>query len=94
VDDVTPGWRFLHIGLEGDGVEVNGVRLWESQWVSTGGQITVAHPQYPNQRHVMTTYRIDGAETAVNFAAGEFSNGAWGFFGPQAGPAPKQTASG
>lgn len=83
VDEISPGWRFLHIGFEGDGVEVNGVRLWESQWVSTGGRITVAHPQYPNQRHVMTTYRTDGTETAVNFAAGEFSNSVWGVFVPE-----------
>jgi hypothetical protein len=80
VDEVTPGWLLLHIGPEGDGVEVNGVRLWESPWMATGGRITVAHPQYPNQRHVMTTYQTDSTETEVNFAAGEFSNGAWAFF--------------
>ena len=83
MDEVTPGWQFLHIGREGDGVEIDGVRLWESRWVSTGGRITVAHPHYASQRHVMTTYRSDGTETPINFAAGEFSSGAWGFFVPE-----------
>jgi hypothetical protein len=94
VDEVTPGRQFLHIGIEGDGVEANGVRLWESQWVSTGGRIAVAHPQYPNQRHVMTRYRSDGTEPAVNFAAREFSNGAWGFFVPEDHHTQKPTTSG
>lgn len=94
MDDVTPGRQFLHIGPEGDGVEVNAVRLWESQWVSAGGGITVAHPRYPYQSHVMTTYRIDGAETEVNFAAGEFLNGSCGFYVPEDHQTQEPTTSG
>jgi hypothetical protein len=37
----------------------------------------------------MTTYRADHAETEVNFAAGEFSNGTWGFFVPVGHPAQR-----
>jgi hypothetical protein len=62
--------------------------------MSTGGRITVAHTQYANQRHVMTTYRIDDSEIAVNFAAGEFSNGAWGFFVPDDHHMQELTTSG
>jgi hypothetical protein len=83
VEELTPGWRLLHIGFEDDGVEVDGVRLWGASWARTGARLTVAHPQYPPQRHVMSTYATDGPARPVEFAAGEFSNGVWGFFVPE-----------
>ena len=79
---VTPGWRFVHIGFEDDGIAIDGVGIWNASWAATGHQITVAHPQYPNQRHSMSTYRVDASGRAMEFAAGEFSNGVWGFFVP------------
>jgi hypothetical protein len=82
VEALTPGWRFVHIGVEGDGIAIDGISVWDVSWVPTGDRITVAHPQYPNQRHSMWTYRVDASESAVEFAAGEFSNGVWGFFIP------------
>jgi hypothetical protein len=86
MEQVTHGWRFVHIGFEGDGVEIAGVRLWEVyRWGRSRGRITVAHPDHPDQRHAMDVYRT--SEGAVDFAAGEFSNGVWGFFEPEAAPA-------
>jgi hypothetical protein len=83
VEEVTPGWRFLHIGPERDGVERAGTKLWEAPWEPTGGPITVAHPQYPRQRHPMWTYKTGESAGSVEFAAGEFSPGVWGFFVPE-----------
>lgn len=83
VKSPTPGcWSFLHIGFEGDSVELDGVRLWDAEWGRTLGKIVVAHPQYPDQRHTMSIYRVAVEDHAVDFAAGEFSNGVWGFFHP------------
>jgi len=80
--EVTPGWRFVHIGPEGDGAAIEGIRVWETPWIPTRERITVPHPQYPNQRHAMWTYRVVTLERSVEFAAGEYSNGVWGFFVP------------
>lgn len=55
---------------------------WEVEWVAAGGRIAVAHPQYPSQRHVVSVYEVKGPVPRVRFAAGEFSNGVWGFFVP------------
>ena len=68
MEAVTPGWRFLHIGFEGDAVELAGIRLWDIDWGRSLGKIIVAHPQYPDQRHPMWIYRI--ADGGVEFAAG------------------------
>lgn len=82
MQSVTPGWRFLHIGLEGDSVELDGVRLWDADWSRSLGEVVVAHPQHPSQRHTMSIRRVRDRSVEVEFAAGEFSNGVWGFFQP------------
>ncbi len=76
------GWRFVSIGYEGQQADVAGVNPWEVEWTATGSRITVAHPHYPSQRHAMPVYEVTGSVPPIRFAAGEFSNGAWGFFVP------------
>jgi hypothetical protein len=70
------------MGLEGDAIDVAGVNPWRVKWTPTHGRITVSHPQYPTQRHVMFTYHVAESGRSVTFAAGEFSNGVWGFYVP------------
>ena len=80
---VTPGWRFVHLGLEGQPVLIAGVNVWSLDWGHVEGTIMVAHPNYSTQRHSMSTYRVRvSTDKEVVFAAGEFSNGVWGFFEP------------
>lgn len=80
--EVDRGWRFISIGFEGQQTDVGGINPWEVEWTATGGRIMVTHPQYPSQRHVMFTYEVKGSVPPIRFAAGEFSNGVWGFFVP------------
>jgi hypothetical protein len=80
--NVTPGWGFISIGFEGASVDVHGFDPWQCEWSRCADEtITVAHPSYPHQRHTMFVYRLAEAPH-VRFAAGEFSNGVWGFFVP------------
>lgn len=79
--DVDRGWRFVSIGLEGHAVDVGGVNPCDVEWTATDGRITVAHPQYPFQRHTMFIYEVTGSGPPIRFAAGEF-NGVRGFFVP------------
>lgn len=86
---VTPGWRSVSIGFEGDPVDLGGgldpwAPAWRSGWRSAGEWIVVAHPQYPDERHRMFVYEIDAPGGPVTFAAGEYSNGVWGFHVPEA----------
>ena len=80
--DVDEGWRFVSIGFEGDPTDIGGVDPWKIEWLSRHEHITVAHPQYPDQRHPMNVYDLAGTDPPVRFAAGEFSNGVWGFYVP------------
>ena len=81
-EGLTNGWRFVSIGVEGQATDVGGTNPWQVKWQPTGRSITVAHPQYPNQRHRMDVYNAEGTQPPTVFAAGEFSNGVWGFFVP------------
>ena len=94
MSDVTAGWTLVSIGTESQATWIGGVDAWKAEWRRLSGAfIVVPHPQYPLQRHRMDLYELDSAERVVRFAAGEFSNGIWGFYVPDrdtrgAQPAP------
>jgi hypothetical protein len=78
---LTEGWQFVGIVSEGEHIQVHGVDPWTAMpWTQTPGHITVAHPSYANERHTILTYLVDTPDGPVSFAAGEFSNGVWGFY--------------
>ena len=80
---ITPGWMFVAIVVEGEAVSLLGQNPWPLQWSSSGEPpITVAHPSYPSQRHEMSVYDLESTQS-IRFAAGEFSNGVWGFYVPE-----------
>lgn len=80
---LTPGWRFVSIGFWSDPVDVRGVDPRTFDWGRTKGWIVVAHPSYPHERHSMFVYELADQTPPLVFAAGEFSNGVWGFFVPE-----------
>jgi len=81
MDSVSPGWNLVSIGFEGQEVRIAGVSLWEVEWEPVGSSsITVAHPSHPEQRHQIPVYRVRHSSPEMLFAAGEFSNGVWGFY--------------
>ncbi len=42
------------------------------------------HPHYPDQQHRFDQYSAEATSGETVFAAGEYSNGVWGFFARQA----------
>jgi hypothetical protein len=79
-------WRDVHVGFEDDGLEIGGVEVWKHKWRATGEpHLNLPHPSYPNQTHPYRIYEIGDAGHSVRFAAGELSNGVWGFYVPEIG---------
>lgn len=69
---------------DGGSIDVGGFNPWNAEWHTVDEpQITVAHPQYRSQHHLITVYEFRSADKVQRFAAGELSNGAWGFFVPK-----------
>lgn len=81
--ETTRGWEYLAAVTEGAAVLIAGVDPWGADWAAVPvGSVVVADPVHPNQQHSMSAYRLVGVEPVVLFAAGEFSNGVWGFYEP------------
>lgn len=76
------GWRAIHVGLEGDGVSIGGLEVWRQKWRAAGLSVELPHPAYPSQVHHLFVYDIGEPAHPVRFAAGELSNGVWGFYVP------------
>jgi hypothetical protein len=77
------GWRDVHVGFEGDGVKINGVAIWRHEWRRTGeDSLELPHPSHRHQRHSFNIYEVGSIDDPVRFAAGELSNGVWGFYVP------------
>jgi hypothetical protein len=84
--DITPGWHFVSIDVYLADVLIEGVNPWKfrDEWRSCSEDpITVAHPCYPKQRHLMYVYELALPSGTMKFATGEFSNGVYGFYSPE-----------
>jgi Cysteine-rich CPCC len=78
----TVGWKFFHAGPEGQNCQIGGISIWGHKWVEISGEMVIAKDPLYGQTFRFPVYQIvHGPERAV-FAAGEFSNGMWGFFVP------------
>lgn len=74
------GWQYQTTGVEGD-AELFGVPIFAYSWKPAHRSVTVVDPVYhQTYRFSVYTVTVNGQER--EFAAGEFSNGIWGFFCP------------
>lgn len=71
-------WIHKRTVIDGEKYKLNGLNVWDFKWFSTGTTI-VKDPLY-NQDHEMQVYEIKTDNKIIRFAAGEFSNGVWGFY--------------
>lgn len=77
----APEWQARHIGFGHDGLILDGLDVWGSQWRRTGADsIELPHPAYPAQRHFFDIYEAGEGVQTREFAVGELSNGVWGFY--------------
>ena len=76
-------WRNVHVGFENDGLTIAGVEVWREAWRPTGSpSVQLPHPSYPNQHHDFNIVEVGSLGCPIRFAAGELSNGVWGFYVP------------
>ena len=77
------GWKDVHVGFEGDDLNIGGIKVWQQNWRRTAeAAVHLPHPSYQNQRHRFEIYEAGPQDSPVRFAAGELSNGVWGFYIP------------
>jgi len=72
-------WRFIDTCLDGDRYEIFGRNIWDYEWTFKGEYATVIGPIH-KQELSFKVFEIEDASTIIEFAAGELSNGVWGFY--------------
>ncbi len=73
-------WQFAGSSTEGEVFDIRGVNVWDQGWqVKAGEEAHVNDPVY-GRSYVFKVYTVQDDEEKIEFAAGEFSPGEWGFF--------------
>ena len=74
-------WRTVGTALSDEPIDVGGENPWLHEWRRLDEpDVDLPHPQYPQQLHSMQIYDMDVHGRRIRFAAGELSNGVWGFY--------------
>ncbi|GAA2241296.1 hypothetical protein GCM10010413_49540 [Promicromonospora sukumoe] len=81
--ETSQGWEFITAVFDGGPLLIDGVDVWGVGWEALpAGSVVVDDPVHPGTQRRAHAYRLAGVEPVVLFAAGEFSNGVWGFYEP------------
>ncbi|MCC3160804.1 hypothetical protein LJ737_26440 [Hymenobacter sp. 15J16-1T3B] len=79
-------WHFIGSCLDGETFRIGGLDVWQHPWTAQPQTARVIDPHYGVAKQ-FNVYRLGPPEAPVLFAAGEFSNGVWGFYAPAAADA-------
>lgn len=73
-------WQFAGSSKEGEAFAIKGVDVWGQGWqVSAGEEAHIKDPVY-GRSYIFRVFSIEDRNEKIEFAAGEFSNGLWGFY--------------
>jgi hypothetical protein len=73
-------WKFVKAGSDGDRFRVGGIDFLRQQWTAVEGRYADVKDPHFHQDFKFQVYTIDKDGVITKFAAGEFSNGYWGFY--------------
>src|SRR5260370_14954358 len=76
---IPMGWRYLGTVADGQEIKIEGINVWQNQWVDTGRRISVKDPLY-DQSFTFSVYEMITPRTRVIFAAGASPSAMWGFY--------------
>lgn len=71
-------WEHVKTGVEGK-ITLFDLPIFGYPWKETGKRVKVKDPLY-GQEYVFPVYTVSTGGQDREFAAGEFSNGIWGFY--------------
>ncbi len=76
-------WTAAHVGIEGDGFQINSVAPWRHPWLQVPEDpIELPHPSHPSETHTFRIFEITAGVKTIRFAAAELSASVWGFYVP------------
>lgn len=73
-------WQFAGSSNEGEAFQIKGVNVWDQGWQLVPGQEAQVNDPVYGKEFIFRVFTIQDGEDKIEFAAGEFSNGIWGFY--------------
>ena len=73
-------WQFTGSSNEGEAFQIKGVNVWDQGWQLVPGQEANINDPVYGKEFIFRVFTILDGEEKIEFAAGEFSNGVWGFY--------------
>jgi len=77
-------FQFIGACTDGERFLIDGVNVWDHQWISRKGESAHVTDPHHGQAFTFDVFDINAGQRHITFAAGEFSNGVWGFYAPTA----------
>ena len=72
-------WTFVASCLDGEPLRLRGIDVWQGRWQKQSTTAVVQDPIYGREL-CFDVWTLTAGNKTVRFAAGEFSNGVWGFY--------------
>ena len=78
--DEQSEWQFAGSSKEEEPFEIRGVNVWGQGWQVAAGQQAQVHDPVYGKEYIFRVFHIQDDDASIEFAAGEFSPGVWGFY--------------
>jgi hypothetical protein len=73
-------WQFAGTSRQGEPFDIRGVNVWAQGWQAVPGKQAHVHDPVYGMGFDFPVYTFHDGDEEIEFAAGEFSNGEWGFY--------------
>jgi hypothetical protein len=74
-------WQFAGSAKEGEAFEIRGLDVWSHGWQVLAGREAEVHDPVHGKEYVFRVFSMqDDEDENIEFAAGEFEPGVWGFY--------------
>jgi hypothetical protein len=73
-------WQFAGSAQKDEPFEIKGVDVWSQGWQVIEGQEAQVHDPVYGKAYIFRVFCIEDDDQKIEFAAGEFSSGTWGFY--------------
>ena len=73
-------WQFAGAAQKDEPFAIRGVDVWGKGWQVSAGEAAHVHDPVYGKEYIFRVFSIPDGHQRIEFAAGEFSSGTWGFY--------------
>lgn len=78
--DERSEWQFAGSSKKDEPFAIKGLDVWGKGWQVLAGREAHVHDPVYGKEYIFRVFSIPDGDQTIEFAAGEFSPGVWGFY--------------